>query len=281
MNFYWGFNSNMSYLNYLTIYSFRKLNPDWEIVLYRPIKSSKYVLSEQINDFHLEYSGKDYSKQLENIEKLSIIDFDFSKISIDNNLAEVYKSDFLRWFLLSTKGGAWADLDILFIRSMTSIDINNRMIIGESSKLDTAIIFKDLGYHPIGFYLSKKNNPFFAKIFKMSKENFSNTDYQSIGEHLLSKLFPGWGSIKNQFPDLNIADMHANTVYPFLSHEVNKIFKGNFIFSLISKTKIRKNTIGIHWYNGSNKTKEYINEFERRKKIKGIISKYIKIIEQR
>ena len=31
--FYWG-GSDMSWMRYMTLYSFRKMNPDWEVILY-------------------------------------------------------------------------------------------------------------------------------------------------------------------------------------------------------------------------------------------------------
>lgn len=258
MRFYWGFNSKMSYLHYLTLFSFRKLNPDWEIFLYKPKKSSKYILSQFIkNDNVIEYIGKDYSDDLGNIENLQIVDFDFEEIGIDNEIAEVYKSDFLRWFLLWKYGGGWSDMDILFIKPMSKINFNKRMITGKLEELDTMIIFKDLGYHPIAFYLASSNNDFFRLIFEKSKLSLDMYEYQSVGSYLLGNLYPTVEEIKKQFPKLNIADVSSKTVYSFLPRDVKKIFK---------KQKLKyiyEDTIGVHWYNGHKIAKQFLNDFDR------------------
>ena len=278
MNFYWGFNSKLTYLNLLTLISFRKFNPDWVIVLYRPKQSSKFVLSDKIDDFHIEYNGKDYSSELANIDNLKVMDFDFPQIGVSSEIAEVYKSDFLRWHLLSTHGGGWSDMDILYIKPLSELISDGRMINGDESEIDTAIIFQDLGYHPIGFYLSSPNNLFFAKIFEESKDSFSETDYQSVGAHLLNRIYPNIDAIRSILPMLNIVDLKAKTVYPYLPNEINKIFSNSFFERIRFKRNITDDTIGIHWYNGSNISKQYMIDYENDKSFKGMIGKFIKKI---
>jgi hypothetical protein len=256
MFFYWGFNSKMSYLNYLTLLSFSKLNPDWKLYLYRPRKASKHVLSQHINDIKHEYIGPDYSKEISNIDNLEVIEFDFDTLNIENERAEVYKSDILRWYLLSTLGGGWSDMDILYFKPISAIRTSRRMIVGNSKEIDTCIIFKDYGYHPIGFYLSSEKNPFFAKIFKETSYHFNPLDYQSVGKNLLNKLYPSVSSIKCQFPELNICDLAAKTVYPYRPREIQLIFNYNI------KLLITKETIGIHWYNGSKISKDFNNNYQ-------------------
>ena len=65
-----------------------------------------------------------------------------------------------------------------------------------------------------------------------------------------------------------------STVYPFNSSEkeITEIFFGNKDIG----NYIKEDTIGIHWYNGSNISKEYLNNYEENKNNNSIISKLIK-----
>lgn len=257
MYFYWGYNSKMSYLHFLSLYSFRKLNPDWEIILYRPKVSSQYILTPYIKEKKtIYYTGKDYCDEVMKIQNIQVKEFDFDDIGVDSSISEVFKSDYIRWYLLWKYGGGWADMDILFIKPMDSMVLNGRMITGNQENLDTMIVFKDLGYHPIAFYLACENNPFFEKVFHSSKTSLDMYEYQSIGSYMLGKLFPNAEEIKRLLPDSNIADISVNTVYSFLPKEVKKIFKKN------KMKNIYEETIGVHWYNGHTISKEFLNEFD-------------------
>ncbi len=258
MYFYWGFNSKMSYLHYLSLLSFRKLNPDWELFLYKPKISSNFILTPYIkNNNALDYIGKDYCDKLDRIENLQIVEFDFDTIGIDSSISEVYKSDYIRWYLLWKYGGGWADMDILFIKPLSTINVERKMLTGESNKVDTMIIFKDLGYHPIAFYLASRDNDFFKLIFEKSISSLNMYEYQSIGSYLLGKIYPSVKEIQKLFPGSNIADISVNTVYSFLPRDVKKIFYKN-------KMKyIYEETIGVHWYNGHKIAKQFLNEFDK------------------
>lgn len=276
LHLYWGLNSKMSYIHYLTPYSFNKFNPEWEIRVYVPRFPSKSVYSDKIKrDDLITFTGENYFYKIENIKNLKIIEIDFKELDFSNETAEVYKSDFLRCYLLWKYGGIWSDFDILYFRRVYELFTEGRMLSNNNEDLDTGIIYRDLGYYPNGFFISSKNNSFFEFLHLASYKYFNEYDYLSIGANLIKSLFNRPKDIWKKFPDLNIIDIKAQSVYPYLPRDLKKLYFSNkFNF-------IEKNTVGIHWYFGDNLSKYILNDFRMyREKIKNsIMLELIKYIE--
>ena len=53
-----------------------------------------------------------------------VIQVDFQIYNFNNDMPEVHKSDFLRLELLSTIGGLWSDMDIIYFKPMNSLYFN-------------------------------------------------------------------------------------------------------------------------------------------------------------
>ena len=73
--FYWG-NTSLSFLNYLSLVSFKEHNPDWKVVLVRPTDD---LVVEPPTDHHSQgYIGeKDYMHQaLQTVDEILEIDFE-------------------------------------------------------------------------------------------------------------------------------------------------------------------------------------------------------------
>src|SRR5207248_1387693 len=93
---YWD-GSVMSFLEYLTIVTFKEHNPDYDIVLYM---SETYKEVKQ---------GVNYLEDLLRIKWLKVRKMDFEKIGFKNDISESIKSDYLRYWLLANYGGIWSD----------------------------------------------------------------------------------------------------------------------------------------------------------------------------
>lgn len=236
-HFYWG-NNRLSFLRYLTIYSFRKENPDWEIRIYRPkinFQGKKtWHTRERCNN---NYSGQSYLEQTKEITD-QVFEIDFSKIGFLNDVPEAFKADYLRWKLLSEDGGLWSDFDIIYFKPLNSLYFNNET----NQEIDTIICQK--GLHRIGFLLSSKNNQFYKYIASQASHCFNKFNYQSIGSCIFNKNFPNLSYINKQFPDLNPLNMQMNVVYPLDELSILAFFQN-------STLNIKKgNCIGIHWFGG-------------------------------
>ncbi len=262
-SFYWG-SSKMSYLRYLTIFTFKKHNPDWSIHLYIPKSVSKEITwKTKGNDNHhkidnLEYNGDDYFFKLLDDVALKLIKVDFSKTFLTKNAPEPHKSDLLTWQVLSSKGGLWCDMDILFYEPMTSLEINR-----QESKVDTVVCYderiKEIDgspTKPIGFFLSKPNNLFFKKAIVESKKIYNDAQYQSIGTSVIKRLANNFDDCQNKFYFNKFDNLNPDSVYYFHFKKIEQIYNEN--------VEIPKNTIGIHWYGGHPLSQKFNNEINEK-----------------
>ena len=254
-------------LFYSTIFTFYKQNPDWQIKFYYPKQRSAnkpWLTFEH----RLKSSEKHDSFTL--LEKLPIefIEYDFNDIGLENNLPEVHKSDFLRWHLLSTDGGLWSDIDIIYYKPMSVINC----AVEQEEGLDTFLCRENInGWYLIGFLLGSKNNSFFRYIYRIARRQYKTELYQSVGQDLFTNNFPTIESIKEAFPELHVLNMPLQIVYPFMFYDTHKIYKEIEMGSLI------KQTIGLHWFGGDSNASKYINEitYKNCRKLNNTLSKVI------
>ena len=110
--FYWG-NTKLSFLNYLSLVSFKEHNPDWKAVLVQPADD---LVVEPPTDHHAQgYIGeKDYGPQaLQVIDDVLEIDFE-EILSFRKDLHDVQRADITRLYVLSEYGGMWSDMYFIY-----------------------------------------------------------------------------------------------------------------------------------------------------------------------
>lgn len=255
VHFYWD-KSPLSFLNLLSVKSFKELNPDWTVKLYEPkfrhnnISWVGYTQKEKYSNInYLQYVYK-YCDE--------IIEVDLEELNFRNDVSEVYKSDFLRWFLLSTEGGLWSDMDVLYIKPMHMLDLT----ICEESE-------RNINNYLIGFLLASRNNDFYANISKKSIKEFNSLEYQSIGNKLIRKLYPDIFDIECLHDKISMANIPLNIVYPYNYRDLSNLYKTN------NEYLITDETIGIHWYNAEPMSKEYCNSLDLKNLGDSIMDKLI------
>lgn len=255
-NFYWG-SDKMSFLRYLTIYSFKKMNPDWSIHLYIPKNISKQITwLTKGNDTHhkidnLEYDGEDYYEKLLEDVALKVIKVDFSKSFITKNAPEPHKSDLLTWQVLSTKGGLWCDMDIVFNRPITSLSVNYGDTETDTiTAYDYRILEGDGSpTKPIGFLMSGGNNLFFKKHAAEAKKSYVDSQYQSIGTSVVKKVSNTFEECRSRYFANRFQNLNPNSVYHFHFQKMNQIYDEN--------KELPKDFIGLHWYGGHPMSQEF------------------------
>lgn len=171
--FYWG-NESMSFLRYMTLYSFRYHNPDWNITLIRNNKSTKENMkwdTLEIQD-KMNYEGMNYSDRVKDLN-VNIIDLDYSHYvqNIDPNMSDVHISDFTGWYMLWKKGGIISDMDVFYTKPL-NIDL--------TADICLSIFPNYEDYVPVTF-MASSGNRFFEDCFNSAKENYEPTEYQSAG----------------------------------------------------------------------------------------------------
>ena len=267
LHVYYG-GGSLSYLRYLTVKTFNKFNPEWIIKVHAPkfphvLKSwSSFEQKYQIN------IKKDYFSDLKDIPNTKIIYWDFNKLGLSNDMSEVHKSDFLRWFLLGKEGGLWSDMDIIYFKGVDKLEFNSPL----NTNLDTCVSIYSYG-HSIGFMLSAPQNHYYLTLWKKARKCFDSNNYQSIGSILCNKYFPTIDSIKNQLPRNNPINIPMSTVYPYNAGQIKEIF------SMGDLGKYTKDSIGLHWYAGHPLAGEYLNKYNGGESLidESVITKTVKV----
>lgn len=253
--FFWG-NETMSWARFMTVYSFRKLHPDWEIVIYTGSSSnitSKPWRAHNEQDFFA-WKGKDYSGALKDLDITfkewrlgdNSIDPDFNE---EEEMGPSHKSNFLKWCKLYEEGGVYSDLDILYLHPIDSYyDFLNREGV-------TTCLCCHNNTVSIGWMASTAGNRFFRDCFKSATETYTSKTYQSAGVHSVYQLCNAKvkglqghlpiSEIQEQYPDEKVADLPVDYFYRFRPPNIPLIFEDN-----IPVSDLPPETLGIHWYAG-------------------------------
>ena len=246
-HFYWDSATGMSFLRYLTIYSFRKYNPDWKIKIHSSVETYKNNVTWCTSEHKNGVVTGTYDNECRNIKNVEFIKHDFTKYNFTNNVPEVYKSDFLRWILLYQQGGLWSDFDILYTAPMDNLNFNNEA----NQNLDTGVCMYPSNIHSIGFLLSSMENTLFKKVHQLALRYFNPSNYQSIGSNILNAEFMGMQRIKDTTPNCSPINIPMDVVYKINAYNIQDFWITS------SEPWNDPNVIGLHWYAGHPMSQEW------------------------
>jgi glycosyltransferase involved in cell wall biosynthesis/mannosyltransferase OCH1-like enzyme len=251
--FYWSGN-NMSWMRYMTLYTCRKFNPNWEIVLYLSDKNSiiKNWNGPEKQDF-TNYKGIDYLNKINDLNiKIEKVEWPDELREKFKDISPIHEGDLFRYYQLYTNGGIYCDMDVLFFRPIDNF--YNHII---KSGYDT-IIHEDNEYNStIGFLGSCINNDYYKNLFELGVNNYEETDYQSMGVNLIYKLFlnkPILEKISLKYPNLKIYNLPSSLIYHYDWTEIKYCFSNS-----IGIKDFCLNSIGYHWYGGGVESQYYNN----------------------
>ncbi|MHB1952270.1 MAG: glycosyltransferase family 32 protein [Sulfobacillus sp.] len=253
-NAYWD-GAPLSYLGYLTIETCLFYNPGWEVRIYTPIKRSTWI-SWSTHEQKSEYTGEDYWYRLKANERLElnvrVIEVDFEQIGFSNEAPEVIKSDYLRYHLMATDGGIWSDMDILYIASLEDTVFNPNF---GTQDFDTLLVRSEKfdGYWTIAFLMSTGVNEFFSHLHEMSKGCYCPDRYQCIGANMLNDAYPTPESLVNSMPEHRFRIDNTDLYLCFECDQLDDLFVRD------CTDRIPAGAVGVHWFNGSTKAKDYLN----------------------
>lgn len=237
-HFYWG-GGNLSFLRYLTIWSFHKFNPDWEIRFHFPKESSRSITWET-HEHKYSYDGQDYFEKLAEIP-MHRNEVDYEAFGMDPATPEAQKGDLIKWWLLGTEGGLWLDMDIVFFGAVRF-----------PKRVDTCVSINALYGHSIGFLASSPRNSYFAYLFQKAQKSYCARDYQSMGSSMINPEFPTVPSIRKRFPGLRVFNIPMGWVYPYHAGQIEQIFTSG-------ACTFHRSTIGLHWYAGHPQAANSVN----------------------
>jgi hypothetical protein len=248
-HFYWG-GGPLSYLRFLSVKSFKKQNPDWQVKVHVPLVNS-VAPKLWANDIKQDFRG-----QLGNLN-VTIVTHKFDEYGFSNQAHEVHKSDFLRWQLLATEGGLWSDIDIFYVKPIECLAENTI----QCSNINVALCpLKPPHKHTVGFMLGSKNNNFYAYISQLAKKNYNKDVYQCMGSDLINKHFESFESFERQFPDNQFIFLNKKSVYAITSKTIDHFYQP---VDTASKKKFNSSqVIGYHWFGGHTRSQDFENNLQ-------------------
>ena len=240
----------MSWLRYMTLYSFRHFHPDWDINLYinySELKTKPWATI--IDQDFFNYKGSSYYNKIEELN-INIIPWELSRPDCPvedlkwKNISPSQKSNFFKWKLLGTDGGVYSDMDILYINSIDKLF--NQM---NEESYDTVISYS--GYYSIGFMMSCPENAFFKAVFDTCFKLFKERSYQGAGVDILYSKWKNVEKIEEEYPNLKIYKLPMPYFYYNDCQQMVNVFK--------KVMKLPEEVLGIHWYAGTKLAQEYNN----------------------
>lgn len=278
MSFFWS-GGKISYLRYLTLLSFKTFHSDWESYLYRldsnSVTESKWKSSLR-QDFE-SYRGPDYLDYLGGLG-IKVIEWKPDR-RMPSRLSSPHACDLCQWQILSTVGGWYCDMDVLWIDSLDLQSVENS---------DAVFCLSD-GWMTIGLMGSSKQNRLFSSVLNTAISNYNPVNYQCTGAealYFLANLGSAWSRIHcagektikvldARFNEINFSILDSVTVYPWNYKSLDKIFNEN--------NQAPPGCKGIHWF-GSNHLSQKWNNILTRDNLdsySNTITRYMKCVESK
>ena len=249
LHFFWC-GKRLSWLRYLTLKSACVLNPDWDIRVWTyPYSEISCSWRIEQQDFQT-YNGADWWPE---VKKLPLTVCEWLGLGHEKQLSPVHLSDLFTWWVLYNHGGVYSDMDILYLRSLNTLDLDYDLIFN-LAKNDFAI----------GFLLASPHQAFYFDMLQESQKMVCSKVYQSGGVNTIYQLLPGatnkgtvQAGVGQSLVELIRAKYAANVctipkelgVYPWNWTEVDNIFIHNRVLPLTQ--------LGLHWFGGSKTSQTY------------------------
>lgn len=283
---YWDM-SNLSYLHFMTLFTFKKHHPDYDVVLYYP---TKRVLQNTWKSFENKevYNDTSFLQCLNLLDIITIeIDFETFIEDIPYYLSEVIKSDFFRLYVSKTSGGIWFDMDTFWINRIPKVFYANEYNYFQDLKLLNEWYNKetvpytefkgkkqfDLSYfvvchakqheHEQNFahfcqyvLMHNKESPIVKMLYDACVLHLNIEQYESIGTPMFSKLLSNVLIHDEEF-DFGRSILNIDIFAPYKWHEMNQLFELG-----TTNTKVLTRSACLHWFNGSPISKQFIKSFK-------------------
>lgn len=223
----------MPWIRFLTLTTFRRLNPDWQMKLWTPVDPvrAKHLINldetpnfmDRILELGIEIHPID-------VEELAGVSLAVDVPSI--HVREQVKGDYLRAWLLAQYGGLSCDMDILFYKSMDALPVNRAHL---TAPMSVVTLHRDVYYW--GFMLGTTDSPHFGQMWEAAKrvdttEFRGGHNFYRVAGHLAKEL---WPELPPGMWNLPFHTIYANTDR----------------FDLEWEFPESPHRIGIHWHGSS------------------------------
>jgi mannosyltransferase OCH1-like enzyme len=254
----------MSWMRYMTLYSFRQLHPDWQMDLYyddKPISLNAPYLKkpqgkEPVQDFHKYNNGLDYSPNLKDLN-INVIKWDTEEVNISKfyDITPSGKSNIFKWHQLYKYGGIYSDMDVLYFKPIDEL-------YNQWNADNTNVVITQSQYLSIGLMASTPENEFFRDIFKHTFKFTNHNNYQTYGVMTIYDLYKGiqksqiLETAEKRYPSINFSNLPMHVLYYFNHKDIDKCFNNA---NNINIFHYPQTSIGYHWYAGGVSAQNYNN----------------------
>jgi hypothetical protein len=239
---YWS-GRNFSYLNLLSIETFCFYNPSYKFILYTDLDFSSDISNlKEFNTNEHDINPTILNNYLQYIDELKkIYNIEVNVISkLNKKKCIIINADYYRIYFLYNQGGIWVDLDIIHLKPIDEVIFDKKNIFIHKYEYTDTITTGIIGSSK----LNPKIKPIYDEIEKKVNGSESFNDYQEIGPSLITKY-------KHLFEKSDYIE--SRSFYPIEWYDIQEYYKDvNFNIDFY----------GVHWFNGSNYTKKYIEKFE-------------------
>jgi len=225
-HFYFG-GREWSFLRYLSVYSFVKLNPKYKTIVHVPMYPYFGKPTWNTQEHSIEFKGKNYDEEVFKLP-IELNRVNFKELGIPENIPESFKADYIRLYLLGENGGWFFDTDILFLKPMSKLKVpkGTRIVMCKNEN----------NRYLIGMQGACKQNDFFYILFQLAKQGKRDpSGYQSIGSAFLKGI---------DFETRGAYNFPKELLYEYDDTRIAEIFDCNKNYPL------GDHAIGIHWYGG-------------------------------
>ena len=170
---YWNTGTNISYLRYLAVATWRYHHPDWPIYLYQS-DAAKMGMNWNFQDFQQPKQLKDYTDHMKEILKVEFRTYEPSDPVVFEmpppNISDIFSYD-----ILHQHGGWYADLDAICIRNFDRIS-DSYSFCGFGGLEDW-----------VGIFGARQGSWVMESFIEPCIKNWSNDEYNSTGSYGIIK----------------------------------------------------------------------------------------------
>jgi hypothetical protein len=239
----------------MTLYSFRRMNPDWEMVLCLSELDESWNLSEA-QDF-LNYEGPDYFNKIQDLNIIvEPVQFPEDFKNKFKKISPIHESDLYRYYKLYNDGGFYSDMDVLYFRSMDNI--YDEIISGRYN----TIVYQCPAYVAIGFLGAAKGNSFYKDLMLSSVNTVDSTRYQLYGVELIYDFFSiinGNNMLIGNRIETKYEELKVYSIPKFLVYQYDWIAVQHTYANPIGIDFFDPKSIGYHWYGGNPTSQKFNN----------------------
>lgn len=223
----WNKHKPLSWLQSLTVRSFFRYNPDWEITVHLIVNKLKE------NIYTNDYEGEDFFDLVRLTAKIK-------EVKIEGDFCSIQASDILRMKILYEHGGIYSDFDMLWLKPMSEFDFET-----------TVCYYPGPGAHfNMSNIVSEPGGEFLKEVIE-KQSKVRSKDYQAYLTEMLNREYTV-DSILKRFPRVLL--IPYEWFYPYSIYELDTLYE--------SDIDLTEKAFGVHWFNGHPLSQNYIKNMQ-------------------